>query len=110
MSRPLIIKAISFFCLFTFAIPIFGHEFWLQPDKFIYQRGENINLRFLVGENFEGQNWTGNNKKINSLQIYFPGAADDLSSQLSEETGDSLQFSMYDECTAMVTFNSTHSF
>lgn len=110
VSRNFIIKNILFICLFTFAIPLFAHEFWLQPDKFIYKRGDNINVRFLVGENFEGDNWSGNNKKVKSLKLYFTGAVDDLSSQLSEDKGDSLQFSVYDECTAMITFNSTNSF
>jgi uncharacterized GH25 family protein len=103
-------KSIFFFTFFIFALPIFAHEFWLQPDKFIYKRGAKINVRFLVGENFEGKNWSGNKQKINTLKLYSTGTIDDLSSQLTIGKGDSLQFNLHDECTAIVTFNSTNSF
>jgi uncharacterized GH25 family protein len=87
-----------------------SHEFWLQPDKFIYQRGEAVNVKFLVGEKFDGENWNGNKEKINSLLFYFGGVKDDISPQMSNDKGDSLQFALYDEGTAMLTFNSTNSF
>ena len=57
--------------LLTFISPLLAHEFWLNPHKFIYKRGENVNIRFLVGENFEGENWTGNNERIRSLKVIF---------------------------------------
>ena len=110
VKKSNITKNIFLLCLFTLAIPLFAHEFWLQPDKFIYKRGDNVNVKFLVGENFEGDNWSGNITKVKSLKLYFLDVEDDLSAQLSENKGDSLHFSFYDECTAMVTFNSTNSF
>ena len=91
VSRNFLKKNIFFIFIFTFTIPLFAHEFWLQPDKFIYKLGDNINVRFLVGENFEGENWSGTNKKISSLKLYFPGTVDDLSSQISDQKGDSRQ-------------------
>ncbi len=87
-----------------------AHEFWLQPEKFICERGETINIRFNVGENFEGANWNGNAARINSLRLYMDKANDDLAPQISENNGDSLQLAMFDEGTAMVTFNSTNAF
>lgn len=98
--------------LMCYLLPVFlpAHEFWLQPEKFICKRGETINIRFWLGENFQGENWGGNASRVNSLKIYMGGATDDLSPQLSNERGDSLQLAMFDEGTAMITFNSTNAF
>lgn len=87
-----------------------AHEFWLEPEKFIYQRGEEINVRFHVGENFEGENWSGDTSRIQSLNFYYSKVKDDLSPAMGIEKGDSIQFSQFDEGTAMVTFNSKNTF
>lgn len=105
MKKPLLLIFISFLIL-----PVIAHEFWLQPEKFIYKRGDNINIRFWVGEDFDGSNWSGNRNKVTSLQLYLGDITDDLSGQLSDEKGDSLQLAVFDEGTAMVAFNSTNSF
>jgi len=87
-----------------------AHEFWLQPEKFIYQPGEAINIRFWVGEDFNGSNWSGTHDKVNSLQLYLDDVTDDIGDQVNDEKGDSLQLSILDEGTPMITFNSTNSF
>lgn len=82
-----------------------GREFWLHPEKFIYRTGERINIKFLHGENYEGQNWRGNRSSIKSLQLYYANVTDDCQDQLSEaEQGDSLQMSFFEEGTMMFTF------
>lgn len=96
--------------LFVFFTLLSSHEFWLNPEKFIYTRGEKINIRFLVGENFDGENWKGNNEKIQSLKLYYGGVSDDLSGTISEEKGDSIELTMLDEGTNLVAFNSTNSY
>lgn len=103
-------KLILFTCsLLTFGF-LLAHEFWLHPNKFIYQWGELINIRMLVGENYEGGNWTGNKSSIQSLQLHLTDAVDDLSGYVSDSTGDSLQFAIYDEGTYLVTCNSHNKF
>jgi uncharacterized GH25 family protein len=102
------VLAITFFIV---AWPILGHEFWLQPERFIYQRGENINIRFWVGENFEGENWKGSRANAQCLTVYFRGVADDITEKLSETSeGDSLQFAQFDEGTTLLSFRSTNKF
>lgn len=96
------------FLFSTFLLP--ANEFWLQPDKFLYKWNEPINIRFLVGENFEGENWSGDRTQVNKLEIYFDGVKDDLADVLSDEDGDSLQLKLLDEGTAMVIFNSNNSY
>jgi uncharacterized GH25 family protein len=103
-------KSILFICVFILAVPILAHEFWLQPEKFIFQPGEIINIRFWVGEDFDGTNWSGSHEKVNSLQLYLDDITDDISDQVTDEKGDSLQLSIFDEGTPMITFNSANSF
>src|SRR5438876_1031479 len=100
------------FCLFVFiVINVSGHEFWLQPDKFIYKRSETTNIKFLVGENFAGENWNGDRDKVNSLALYFDDVMDKkLNDNLGESKGDSLQLAMLDEGTVMVALNTKNSF
>jgi uncharacterized GH25 family protein len=105
MKKSLLLITITFFVL-----PIVAHEFWLQPEKFIYKKGEHINIRFWVGEDFNGSNWSGNRAKVNSLQLYTGSTTDDLANKISEEKGDSLQLGVVGEGTAMVAFNSANSF
>ena len=97
-------------CLLGSNLFLAAHEFWLQPEKFICSRGETINIRFELGEKFRGENWTGNATRINSLNLYLNDSRDDLSDQLSAESGDSIQLAMFDEGTAMITFNSNNAF
>lgn len=107
----MLIKKLAFaIILLTFIPSLFAHEFWLNPDKFIYKRTDKINIRFLVGENFEGQNWKGNNERINSLKIYYGGVIDDLSPVVTETAGDSIEYSMIDEGTNLIAFHSTNAF
>jgi uncharacterized GH25 family protein len=95
---------------FTLTAILSAHEFWLQPDKFIYKRGEEINIRFNVGENFTGENWTGDTAKVQRLNFYYADVKDDLTPAMGNEKGDSIRLSVFDEGTAMVTFNSKNSF
>src|SRR6187397_1041285 len=103
-------KTTTIFLLLTFISSLFAHEFWLDPDKFIYKRKEKINIRFWVGENFNGENWKGNNERIKSLKIYYGGVSDDLTPVVTEAEGDSVEYFMIDEGTNLIAFNSNNSF
>jgi uncharacterized GH25 family protein len=96
--------------LLTFISSLSAHEFWLNPEKFIYRRTEKVNISFLVGENFVGENWEGNNERIKSLKIYFGGVSDDLSPVVTGATGDSIEYLMIDEGTNLIAFNSNNAF
>lgn len=96
--------------LLTFISSLSAHEFWLNPRKFIYKRAEKVNIRFLVGENFDGENWKGNNERIKSLQIYYGGVTDDLTPVVTEAEGDSVEYFMIDEGTNLIAFNSNNSY
>ena len=103
-------KLLLIFSLLTFISSLSAHEFWLDPDKFIYKRTEKINIRFWVGENFDGGNWQGNDGRIKSLKLYYGGVSDDLTRVVTEEEGDSIEYFMIDEGTNLIAFNSNNSF
>lgn len=102
-------KILTFFILLTLYTSLCSHEFWLQPDKFIYNYADIVNVKFLVGENFDGINWSGNNEKIQSLHFYYGGVKDNFADGLTADKGDSLLFRFCHEGTAVITFNSTNS-
>lgn len=103
-------KIFSLVIIFLISLFLSAHEFWLQPEKFIYKSGENINIRFWVGEDFDGSNWSGNRAKVKSLQLYAGNSISDLAGNISNANGDSLQLNIPGEGTVMVTFNSANSF
>ena len=110
-SKHAMKKKIIFWLLTFFVMNVFGHEFWIQPNKFMYKRGETINIKFLVGQNFKGENWNGSKEKVNSLNLFFDDVSDkNLDDNLSMSKGDSLQIAMLDEGTTMVTLNTKNSF
>ena len=104
-------KKIFLLLLTLVVVRVSGHEFWIQPDKFIYKYAEPVNIRFLVGENFTGENWTGDKDKIKSLRLYFENVTDrNCIDNLGDNKSDSLQIAMLDEGTVMLTLNTTNSF
>jgi len=104
------IKAI-FALPFLAAVNLPGHLSWLQPDKFVYKRTEPVNVKFMVGENFIGQNWDGDRDKINCMQLYYEDVVDkSLDANFGTDRGDSLQLAMIDEGTVMITLSTNSSF
>lgn len=106
MRKTLLLSA---FLLITFLLS--GHEFWLHPDRFIYRVGESVNIKFMVGEDYTGENWGGNRTRIKDLSLYYSNVIDNCADHLSDTAkGDSLQVSFFEEGTMMFTFNNLNSF
>lgn len=103
-------KKILLFLVVFIVISVSGHEFWIQPDRFIYKRTEPVNIKFLTGENFSGDNWSEDKGTINCLELYYADVVDkDLVTNLGNDKGDSLQLAMIDEGTVMITLNTKDS-
>ncbi|MEO8171668.1 MAG: DUF4198 domain-containing protein [Sediminibacterium sp.] len=106
MKKIILLFLITIVSLFAWA-----HEFWFMPNKFFYSIREVARIRFMVGEGFEGENWSGNKEKIQQLFHYTPSEEIiDISEKLSAHPGDSLQLPLQEEGTHMVVFNSNNSF
>lgn len=101
-------KLLAAICLLLLLSVAMAHEFWLQPDRYLYQPGDPIHIRFQVGENFEGDNWKGNRQSIESLQLFIQSDTDDLADQIKDSVGDSLLFHIYDEGTYLLAYQSVN--
>lgn len=98
-------------CFLFVTFSLFGHEFWLQPGKYFYTIREIADISFRVGENFRGENWSGNRAKIKMLTHVQPnGTSIDISDKISMTNGDSLKLPLQQEGTHMILFNSTNSY
>ena len=86
------------------------NDLWLLPEKFMYEPGEPVNICLKTGDHFEGVNWDGDTSDISKLDFYFTEVRDDLIGAMGCRRGDSIQLSVFDESTAMVTFKSKNSF
>lgn len=104
-------KFVFTFFAFAVSIAVLAHEFWLQPQKFIFTKGEIANISFSIGENFAGENWSGGKKRIQKLIHYSPlGRQSDIAMFLSDKGGDSLPLPLMEDGTHMIIFNSINSF
>jgi uncharacterized GH25 family protein len=68
-----------------------AHECWLVPQKFSYQAGEKFFLRWQVGENFTGENWSGSKEKAVMLRAFSNNYQYDLQPFMSMVKGDSVK-------------------
>ena len=68
---------------------LLAHEFWLLPQMFSYTVGQKVAIRFQVGENFIGNNWTGNQEKAILLNAASNNYRFDLLPYLGKAMGDS---------------------
>src|SRR5688572_6222233 len=76
-----------------------AHEFWLQPQKFVFVKGENLTVNFRVGENFMGEHWNLKKHRLLKLELHNQGSIVDLKEKVVEGTKDNLQVQVADEGT-----------
>jgi uncharacterized GH25 family protein len=88
-----------------------AHEFWISPNKYWFSPYENGYLRFSVGEDYNGENWTGNIEKVQQLVHYLPdGRTLNLDNNLSTNKGDSVRLNDLREGTQMIIYHSKNAF
>jgi uncharacterized GH25 family protein len=88
--------------LLSCTAPIPGHEFWLQPERFIVNPGEPVKTHLYAGANYEGGNWSGGTANVTTLRLYYANVTDDLHKQLSATTAsDPLQIAVFEEGTIL---------
>ncbi len=75
----------KFLLILFVLISVWGlaHEFWLNPSKFYYQKGELVTIFLQVGENFEGEKWKGT---ITRLTYYFANQTKNLNVRVDTAT------------------------
>jgi uncharacterized GH25 family protein len=58
----------GFLLVLVWLVP--AHEFWMQPDKFRYQKGDVMRVQFMVGEQFIGERWNMQGHRLVRLDHY----------------------------------------
>jgi uncharacterized GH25 family protein len=102
-------KKIAIMLLFLAGTAISAHEFWLEPQHFHLHKGETLTLKFLVGEDFNGENWKGNRSSVEKLQLFYNEIQDNLTQLIPDSLkGDSLNLQFFDEGTALIAYQSTN--
>ncbi|WP_336516975.1 DUF4198 domain-containing protein [Pollutibacter soli] len=104
-------KITAIFISLGLVLCLAGHEFWIQPQRFHFKRGQPIRIRFQVGENFEGENWSGNKASMRDIRLHFAEYTDDIKNLLSDSTnGDSLTVQFFDEGTVLASCQTSNKF
>jgi len=103
-------KIIAFLQVFLTTLVVQSHEFWLQPKKFKYALNEEMNVSFLVGENFEGELWDLKKNKIEKLELSHLAKVVDLRAQVKPDAKEKLKYKFAEEGTYMLSMQSNNAF
>lgn len=87
-----------------------GHEFWLQSTKYRYNVGEEMNVAFMVGENFQGEPWDLGRHKVERLEIHTGITVKKLEKQVTPTKGKNLTYKFDREGTHLVALESNFAF
>src|SRR6478736_141492 len=85
---------------------LMGHEFWLQPKKYRYKIGEQMNVDFMVGESFTGEFWDLKRHKVERLEMYNGAGKKDLLSDVKPNAGNNLGYIFSQEGTHLLALQS----
>lgn len=103
-------RTIAFLFIFTVGLICHAHEFWLQPDKFLYRKGEVLKLNFMVGEDFTAERWDLKKHRL----VRFDHHAGNYSKGLIEEVvpgeGNNLELKLEQEGTHLFVMQSNNAF
>lgn len=83
-----------------------SHEFWLQPKKYRYKLGEQMNVDFMVGESFNGEFWDMKRHKVEKLEMYNLGGKKDLLSDVKIKEGNNVGYKFSQAGTHLLTMQS----
>lgn len=87
-----------------------AHEFWLMPKKFSYKLGEEMQMAFLVGENFQGEPWDLSRHRVERLEVHTGITVKKLAEQVKPDKGKNLTYKFDREGTHLVALESNSAF
>jgi uncharacterized GH25 family protein len=87
-----------------------AHEFWMAPDKFYYNAGENLNLSFRVGEDFIGEPWTVKKERFERFEVHHQGKVQDIKSEVKEGEKSVLSLPLTTEGSHVLVLQTNHVF
>ena len=87
-----------------------AREYWLQPDKFMYQPGDNLLLGLSAGENFIGNPWNIGKQAITRLEHYQMGKSSNLIPLIKDGDRNQLTIPLREEGTHLILMESNNAF
>ncbi len=87
-----------------------SQELWLQPRKFKYALNEEMNVAFLVGENFEGEPWDLKKNKIEKLELSHLAKTVDSRLQVKPDAKETLKYKFAEEGTYLLSMQSSAAY
>lgn len=87
-----------------------AQEFWMMPDKFYYEKGDTIRIRFNVGENFVGETWNLRQERIRTLSLHTGTSVADLKPQAQAGRTAHLKIPATREGTYLITMEGENAF
>jgi uncharacterized GH25 family protein len=87
-----------------------GHEFWMPPSKFLFASGEKLLVRFMVGENFMGDQWDLKTHRIEKLEHHKLSGIKSLIDSVTDIEKQNLAVTLKEEGTHMIVLQSNNAF
>lgn len=87
-----------------------AHEFWLQPVKFLFTRGEKLLMSFKVGENFIGEPWDLSKNRVETLVLKGLKTSVDLIDSVKGGDKDHLSYLLKESGTHLLAMQSNNAF
>lgn len=110
MERSITRRSVAFFFLLLIAVIAQAHEFWMQPDKFLFSVGEAARVNFMVGENFTGERWKVNPQRFIRLDHHAASYSEGLIEKLNSGQENSIEVKLEKEGTHLFVMQSTNAF
>lgn len=89
---------------------VFGHEFWLMPNKFKVKVKEFMTLNFYVGEDFTGEIWGKRKERTLKVTDFVGKKQTDLTADVLKTDSNDIVLNFDKEGTHVVTMRSKNSF
>jgi uncharacterized GH25 family protein len=106
MKRKIIFTA----CILVWITLVQAREFWLQPNRFIFEPGESLVLKFNVGENFIGGPWNLGRQAITRFESHQLSKTNDLLALVKEGDKNPLMIPLQQEGTHLILMESNNAF
>ncbi len=87
-----------------------AHEFWLEPQKFVFDIGEKIEVKLQVGEAFTGKAWDLTRHEIEHFTLYNKAGKQDLTAIANRATSSTIEYLLNQQGTSVFTLESNQAF
>jgi uncharacterized GH25 family protein len=88
----------------------YAHEFWLQPRKFKFAKGETMVVDFMVGENFAGEYWDLKKHRVVKLDHLASETSTNLIGSVQAGEGKNLSVTFQQDGTQLLVMQSNNAF